>query len=73
MSETAKPIYLASSQSVDVRVPDLLSRMTVKEKAGQLNMIRAGGPGMIGDWPPDELMDWIVATVGSLTACFEVG
>jgi beta-glucosidase len=33
-----KPIYLDPSQPVDRRVEDLLSRMTLKEKVGQMNM-----------------------------------
>lgn len=34
----ATPIYLDSSQPVDARVDDLLKRMTLKEKIGQLNL-----------------------------------
>jgi beta-glucosidase len=33
-----KPVYLDSSQPVDRRVEDLLARMTLKEKVGQMNM-----------------------------------
>src|ERR1039458_6090103 len=32
------PIYLDPKQPIEARVDDLLSRMTVKEKVGQLNM-----------------------------------
>ncbi len=32
------PVYLDSSQSIERRVEDLLSRMTLKEKVGQMNM-----------------------------------
>ena len=34
----AKPLYLDSSQPIEKRVDDLLSRMTLKEKVGQMNM-----------------------------------
>ena len=33
-----KPLYLDSSQPVDKRIEDLLGRMTLKEKVGQMNM-----------------------------------
>src|SRR3954465_1288469 len=33
-----RPIYLDPKQPIDVRVQDLLSRMTLKEKVGQLNL-----------------------------------
>ncbi len=33
-----KPLYLDSSQSIEKRVEDLLGRMTLKEKVGQMNM-----------------------------------
>ncbi len=36
--ETRPPIYLDSSRPVENRVDDLMSRMTLKEKVGQLNM-----------------------------------
>src|SRR5581483_10680203 len=32
------PMYLDPKQPIDVRVQDLLSRMTLKEKVGQLNL-----------------------------------
>jgi beta-glucosidase-like glycosyl hydrolase len=35
---SAPPIYLDSSQPIEVRVDDLLGRMTLKEKVGQLNL-----------------------------------
>ena len=34
----AKPLYLDSGQSIEKRVEDLLGRMTLKEKVGQMNM-----------------------------------
>ena len=34
----SKPLYLNPHQPIDVRVEDLLSRMTLEEKVGQLNM-----------------------------------
>jgi beta-glucosidase len=37
-SEAAVPLYLNPKQPVEVRVEDLLSRMTLKEKVGQLNL-----------------------------------
>lgn len=37
-SESSKPLYLDPSQPVDVRVDDLMKRMTLKEKVGQLNL-----------------------------------
>jgi beta-glucosidase len=33
-----KPIYLDSRQPIEMRVDDLMSRMTLKEKVGQLNL-----------------------------------
>jgi beta-glucosidase len=33
-----KPLYLDASQPIDVRVDDLLQRMTLREKLGQLNL-----------------------------------
>ena len=33
-----RPIYLDPKQPIEVRVQDLLSRMTLKEKVGQLNL-----------------------------------
>lgn len=36
--EASKPLYLDASQPIEVRVDDLLKRMTLKEKVGQLNL-----------------------------------
>ena len=33
-----KPVYLDSGQTIEKRVDDLLSMMTLEEKLGQLNM-----------------------------------
>lgn len=38
-----KPLYIDPSQPIEKRVKDLLSRMTVEEKAGQLNQLNGGG------------------------------
>ena len=39
------PLYLDLLQSDEDRIEDLLSRMTLEEKIGQLNMPTSGGPG----------------------------
>jgi beta-glucosidase len=36
--ESARPLYLDASQPIDRRVDDLLGRMTLEEKVGQMNM-----------------------------------
>jgi beta-glucosidase len=41
-----KPLYLDASQPIDRRIDDLMSRMTLKEKAGQLNLPCAYVDGM---------------------------
>jgi len=41
---TARPVYLDPSKPVDQRVADLLSRMTLDEKAKQLNHLNTGIP-----------------------------
>ena len=37
-SQAPKPLYLDPSQPIDVRVDDLMKRITLKEKVGQLNL-----------------------------------
>ena len=37
-SDASKPLYLDPSQPIDIRVDDLIKRMTLKEKIGQLNL-----------------------------------
>ena len=37
-SEASKPIYMDTSQPIDARLDDLMKRMTLKEKIGQLNL-----------------------------------
>ena len=36
--EQSQPLYMDSTQPIDVRVNDLMQRMTLKEKVGQLNL-----------------------------------
>jgi beta-glucosidase len=38
IQKTGKPLYLDSSQPLEKRVADLLGRMTLEEKVGQMNM-----------------------------------
>lgn len=42
LANAQTPLYKNSKQSIPVRVKDLLSRMTVEEKAGQLNQLSGG-------------------------------
>ena len=44
-SQKEKPQYLDSTQPIRVRVEDLLSRMTIEEKIGQINMPCVYEPG----------------------------
>jgi len=37
-SQNEKPPYLDSTQPINVRVEDLLGKMTIEEKIGQINM-----------------------------------
>jgi beta-glucosidase len=37
-SEASKPLYLDPAQPIDRRIDDLMKRMTLKEKVGQLNL-----------------------------------
>lgn len=37
-AQTVKPIYLDTSKSIEARADDLIKRMTLKEKIGQLNL-----------------------------------
>lgn len=37
-AQNRAPLYLDASQAIDVRVDDLMQRMTLKEKVGQLNL-----------------------------------
>lgn len=46
-----KPFYLDSSQAIDKRVEDLLSRMTLEEKIGQMNMPCVYEPALGKDIP----------------------
>ena len=51
------PAYKDARKPVDVRVRDLLGRMTLAEKVGQMGQINAwvllGDPGTPWDWPAD--------------------
>jgi beta-glucosidase len=47
-----KPLYLDPGQPLDKRVEDLLGRMTLEEKIGQMNMpcVRASRSGSGASW-----------------------
>jgi beta-glucosidase len=55
MAEEIQPLYRDSSKPIDARVADLLSRMTLAEKAGQLfhNMLIFGPDGSLAPAEPD--------------------
>jgi beta-glucosidase len=52
--DLSKPLYLDPSQPIDVRVNDLMSRMTLKEKVGQLNLPCAYVDGL-GNTIPEKI------------------
>lgn len=45
-AQEPKPLYLDASQPINRRIDDLMGRMTLKEKAGQLNLPCAYVDGM---------------------------
>ena len=45
LPQASTPVYRDATQPVDRRVADLLGRMTLAEKVGQLNVTRAGELG----------------------------
>ncbi|MFT3904496.1 MAG: beta-glucosidase BglX [Niabella sp.] len=49
-----KPIYMQTDQTIEERVKDLLGRMTVEEKAGQLNQLA----GDLNTGPASGNADW---------------
>ena len=50
----AKALYRDASRGIEARVNDLISRMTLREKAGQLMQLNANGDGvqMVRDYEP---------------------
>jgi len=65
-STTAAPAYLDSTLSVDERVADLVARMTLEEKVGQLLMLDARGEDLsfINTRQPGALLHILGAKVG---------
>ena len=66
----AKPIYLDPSQPIEYRVDDLLKRMTLKEKIGQLNLPCAYVDDL-GKTPPEKIEAGRKFTAGTYTT--EIG
>jgi beta-glucosidase len=65
-STTAAPAYLDSSQPIETRVDDLLKRMTLKEKIGQLNL-PCGYVEALGKTNPEKMASARKFVAGTLT------
>lgn len=55
---SARPIYLDPNQPIEARIDDLMSRMTLKEKIGQLNLPCVGGCGYVGEMEGKDASKW---------------
>lgn len=64
------PLYLDAKQPIDVRVEDLMRRMTLKEKIGQLNL-PCGYVGELGNSVPEKMQAARKFAAGTLTS--EIG
>ena len=55
--DASRPVYLDPSKPIEQRVSDLIGRMTLEEKAQQLNHLNVGIPRLKvaawGGWEPD--------------------
>ncbi|MGQ9629477.1 MAG: glycoside hydrolase family 3 N-terminal domain-containing protein [bacterium] len=53
-------IYRDPSRPIEARVEDLLARMTLEEKAAQMEQLMGGGLGaLMESMPPEELFPWL--------------
>ena len=60
----ARPVYRDSSQPIEKRIEDLLRRMTLEEKVGQMNM-PCGWVGKLGKTIPEKtetVLRWTAGT-----------
>ena len=61
------PLYRDASQPIDVRVEDLLARMTLDEKIGQMTQVNATRLMGSGEWDRGPLNDaWVARTLATL-------
>lgn len=65
MSTTEKATYRDSTQPVEARVEDLLARMTLQEKAGQMSTFFVGGLGGLLSMIPQEEMRAFMVRLGA--------
>lgn len=69
LTQAQGPIYKDSKQSIPVRVKDLLSRMTLEEKAGQLNQLTGGnftGPAANNEGQKEKMKLVASGAIGSM-------
>ena len=61
------PLYRDAQQPIDVRVEDLLARMTLDEKIGQMTQVNATRLMGSGEWDRGPLNDaWVARTLSTL-------
>jgi beta-glucosidase len=71
-AQETKPLYLDATQPIEVRVDDLMQRMTLKEKIGQLNL-PCGYVDELGKTPDEKAEGARKFAAGTLTSAIGPG